>query len=165
MTRLERFERQLEILEARRRKFLGAGQYVKAIALGKDLEKIREEIDGMRKAITPRPLSEVLPQETIDKSGIMDVITEIHLAVDYLTDLQYRFVDVCEECRIEIGSLRDPLKEVVRHNNEFVSYLMEKNEWLERVMTDNDTLNEALHKKMASYIKQRKPKKGRRKKE
>lgn len=158
MTRIERYEAQLNELRRKRGTLLKQGNFVKAMKLGEDIKEIERMIDDLKEQTRPRPLSQIMTPEQLEASGLVELITEAHIAADYMADVYYRLMDTCEEYRIEMDSLADPLKATIKQNNEFVSDLMGKNAWLERLMLGNEVLLNALHKKVLAFIRQRKPK-------
>ena len=158
MTRIERYESQLDELRRRRGLLLQHGQLVKAMRLGEELKAIESMIDDMKEQTRPRPLAEIMTPQQLDQSGIVELITEAHIAADYMADVYYRLMDTCNDFRVAMDSVTEPLKQAIALNNEFVSDLMGKNAWLESVLLGNEILLAALHKKVASFISQRRPK-------
>lgn len=155
MQKLKRYEAQVRELEGRRQKLLNLGKYMQAMALSPDIDKARKMLDDYRESIRPRLLRELLTPEQIKESGIEHLIAEIHLATDFLIVCQYNLMEMCKNYGILIEDIRRPLQDSIKRSNEFVSQLMGCNKWLEDMMTENETLNEAIHKKITSYINQR----------
>ena len=158
MTRIERYEAQLDELRRKRGTLLKQGNFVKAMKLGEDIKEIERMIDDLKEQTRPRPLSQIMTPEQLEASGIVELITEAHIAADYMAYVYYRLMDTCNDFRIAMDSVTEPLKQAIALNNEFVSDLMGKNAWLESVLLGNEILLAALHKKVASFISQRKPK-------
>lgn len=161
MTRIERFEADIERLEKKYKVFINTGNFVKAIAIKNDIERIRKMVEDHKEMFRPKDISEVLTKEQIQQSGLIPCLTEIHLVVDYLIACQYTLNDICDKCNIGLVDIQTNLKDIISRSDKMVSDLMARNGWLLDMMTDNETLNEALHKKISSYIKQhtKKPKK------
>lgn len=155
MTRIERTKEKLAALREARAKLIKTGNLLKAMDFDKRISELQAEIDEYEELTRPRLIKELLTPEEIRKSEIITLLTEIHLATDFLVVCQYNLLDVCRQYGMVIEQIGTPLEEIIKRSNEFLSDLMGKNEWLSDVMTENSTLNEAIHKKITSYIRQR----------
>lgn len=158
MTRLERFKAERDRIQA----LVNAYTRRCAIAppkLAERLKDLNEAIAEMEEADRSRPISELLTKEQIAESGLVDMITEIHLASDFLARSILDFVDRCRKYGLEINDVTAPAIRIVQEINSFVDPLMRKNEWLEETMTCNEYLSDAIHKKIQSFINQRKSRK------
>lgn len=161
MTKIEKYKYDIECLEKKYALLIRTGNYVKALSLKSDIANIHRMLEDYKDSIRPKDINEVLTKEQIQQSGLIPALTEIHLVVDYLISCQYALSDICKKYNIGLVDVQANLKDIIGRSDRMVSDLMARNGWLMDMMTDNDTLNDAIHKKISSFIKQhtKKPKK------
>ncbi len=171
MTRLERYRSQLAELEMKRNNLARSGNLVKATAMTQDIQKVEaliRQAEEYEEAMKPKPLGDVITKEELDKTGIILLIIECHLISDMLVEVAYMIVDRCKEVGIAEVSFMDDLKNAIKANRKFAEFLTEvksEDTVLSDLLTDNGTLNQALHKKYVSYIAQRTVVKSKKKKD
>ena len=148
---LEYYKGKLADLEARRNRFMRAGQYKKSMQLNQDIEEIRKLIEESE----PKPVNELFTQEQIQNAGLIPAVLEVHLAADYLAACCCTVEDIVGKLGCQAVTVVPELKEILKRANEFCNYLYEKDSELESLIRDDETLMEALHKKTMKYIEQR----------
>lgn len=160
MATLDTYKRRLSDLEARHSRLLRQGQIVKAINLSHDITEIRTMIAEEEELRRPRPIKELVPKDELAASGLVELLIELHLGVDYINAVTCKIIDLVGKMGFNAVTIVPELNEIAEKTRKFASYMCTKDENLSDMMTDNDTLINALHKKTQSYIAQRlKPKK------
>lgn len=158
MKKLERYRNRLAELEAQRSRLVREGDLIMATALNNDIKRVEgliKEAEEYEEAIKPKPIKELIPMDKIHESGIIPMIMECHLAADYLNACSYQLYDAIKAMGFNPVSLIPDMDEIIKKSNAFASILCDKNQCLSDLLTDNDTLLNALHKKTVSYITQR----------
>lgn len=158
MTRLERYREKLRQLENRRNELMRSGRYLKSAALNEDireLEKVIKEAEDYEESCRPKPLKDMVSKEELDEMGIVPLMIEAHLAADFLTAISYMVLDTCKRHGFERISLMPDLKELIKKSEMFSGFLLRVSPELRDLLTRNDTLVNAVHKKYMSYIGQR----------
>lgn len=154
MTRLERYKEKLSDFEAKRMQLLRTGNYVRAMKLDEDINELAALIEQMGEG-GPKPIKELLSAEEIEKLGIIPLVIECHLAADFLTDCAYNLNDIIENAGFHAVSIIPEIKEIAKKSEAFASALAKNSPALTDLLTNNETLISALHKKTLSYIAQR----------
>lgn len=134
---------------------MSTGNYVKAIALAKDINEVRAEIEEARKYYEPRPLSEVLTRREIEEMGIIPLMIECHLIADFLTETCYMVRDIVKSHGFEDVSFMPELKDILKRTDRFASFLAGVSPELCDLITRNETFNLSLHKKFQKHINTR----------
>lgn len=155
MTRLERYEQQLKELEKRKSELIKSGNFVKSIALQKDINEIKAMIEETRKYYEPRPMSEMITPQELKEMNIVPMMIECHLIADFLTEVCYMVVDTCREHGYDNISFVPELKEIIKRTDKFASFLNGMTPDLQNLLHRNETFNASLHKKFLSHIEQR----------
>lgn len=114
-----------------------------------------KEVEEYEESIKPKPIKELIPMDKIHESGIIPMIMECHLAADYLTACAYQLSDTIKEMGFNPVSIIPDIEEIIKKSDAFASILCGKNQCLSDLLTGNQTLIDALHKKTVSYITQR----------
>lgn len=83
------------------------------------------------------------------------MIMECHLASDYLTDCAYRLSDTIKKMGFNPVSLIPDMEEIIAKSSAFAAILCQKDKYLSDMLTQNETLIDALRKKTMHYIRQR----------
>lgn len=146
------------MLYEKRGRLLRSGKYINAIRLADDIENIEKKIaeaDAYEEAMKPKPIIELKSREELDAMGIKPLMVECYLIADFLTAVAYEVVDTCERNGLAGVELVPELKEVIEKGEAFTKRLTKTTPDLIDLITNNDTLNEALHKKCLGYIHQR----------
>ncbi len=151
MTRLERYKEQLTKLEHKRGEFMRRGKYMEMQRLAADIDEVKRLISEAE----PKPVTELFSPEQLRESGLVPAIVEVHLAADYLAACCYTVEDIVKKLGGVPVSVIPELKEIIKKSNAFCSFLYEKDEDLRNLITDDETLMNALHKKSLSYMNQR----------
>lgn len=160
MASLNTLKRQLETLEAKHSRLLRQGQLVMAMNLSSDISRIRDMIATEEELRKPKPIRELVPKDELVASGLVELAMELHLAADYINAISCEITDVVNGMGFEAVTVIPELKEVEEKSRKVASYMCTLDQNLSDMMTDNETLMMALHKKTQSYIAQRmKPKK------
>lgn len=154
MTRIERYRQKIRELEATRSRLMRQGKYVQMHRLDEDIKEVKCLVEEAER-YEAKPIKELLTEDQIHEAGIIPMIMECHLAADYLTDCAYNLSDSIKELGFNPVSLIPEMKEIIEKSNAFASILCKKNQTLSDMLTENDTLLAALHKKTQSYIMQR----------
>lgn len=97
----------------------------------------------------------VLTKQEPHEMGIIPLMIECHLAADFLTGLSYMIVDICKEHGFTDVRLMPEIRELLDKCEKFANALTEMCPELKDLIVNNETLNDALHKKYLGYIKQR----------
>lgn len=155
MTRLERYEQQLKDLEKRKNEFIKAGNFIKSIALQKDINEIKALIEEARKYYEPRPMSELITPQELKEMNIVPLMIECHLIADFLTEVCYMVVDTVKAHGFDNISFVPELKEIIAKTDKFASFLTRMSPDLQDLLLRNETFNASLHKKYLKHIDQR----------
>lgn len=158
MTRLERYKDKLNSLYAQRSKLLRSGRFADSLALNNDIMEVEyliKKAEDYEEQCDPKPLKDLVSKEELDKMGIIPLMIEAHLAADFLTEVAYMVVEICNANGFRDVSLMPDLKELIKKSELFASFLTKVSPELCDLLVRNETLNEALHKKYKSYINQR----------
>ncbi len=97
----------------------------------------------------------VLAKQELHEMGIIPLMIECHLAADFLTGLSYMIVDICKKHGFSDVALMPEIREFLEKCEKFANALAEMGPELKDLIVNNETLNDALHKKCLGYIKQR----------
>ena len=87
--------------------------------------------------------------------GIIPLMIECHLSADFLTGVAYSVVDICKKHGFSDVVLMPDLQDIIKKTEKFASFLAEVSPELCELITNNETLNNAIHKKYLKYIEQR----------
>lgn len=155
MTRLERYEQQLNELEKRKGELIKTGNFVKSIALQKDINEIKAMVEEARKYYEPRPMSELITPQELKEMNIVPMMIECHLVADFLTEVCYMVVDTCKKYGYDNISFVPELKEIIKRTDKFASFLNGMTPDLQHLLLRNETFNASLHKKFLGHIEQR----------
>ena len=148
------YRNKLTQLKERRAKLLRKGRLAEANALNEDITVIERQIDDYEESLRPRPLSQVLTDDQIQESDIINKMMEAHLAADYLADCAFVLRDTFKKLNIEVDQLMQPMDELIKKAETFAALMACTND-LTEILVSNDTLIEALRKKVRTYISQR----------
>lgn len=155
MTRLERLRHQLDVLYKIRDMQLRQGQYLDAAETTRRIRdketdvKEAEEYERLRK---PVAVKDAVSPEELHEMGIIPLMIEAHLAADFLTAITYAIKDICKRHGFEDALFPQDLQDLLKKCDTFASGLIRLCPDLTDLLVDNDTLNEAIHKKYVSYI-------------
>lgn len=158
MTRFERYKEQLAKLEAKRNMLMRTGRYVDSVRLNQDIieiEKCIREAEEYEESCRPKPVEEILSEEELHEMGIIPLMIECHLAADFLTGIAYEIVDICKKHGLSDMTFMPGLKDLIEKSEMFASFLTKVSPELRNLVVNNETLNNALHKKCLGYIEQR----------
>lgn len=158
MTRLERYKERLDRMTEKRSELLRRGRFIEANELNAEIREVElltkqaEEFEEVRR---PRPIKELVTKQELHEMGIIPLMIECHLAADFLTGLSYMIVDICKKHGFTDVRLMPEIRELLEKCEKFASALAEMSPELKDLIVNNETLNDALHKKCLGYIKQR----------
>lgn len=152
------YKDKIEQLRQRRSNLLRNGRYAQANALNDDIRNIERMIADYEEQTRPRPLSQVLTPQQIKESDIINWIKETHLAADYLADCAFMLRETFRSLHIEVDQLTAPLNALIKQSESFAALMACTND-LTDMLVEDETLVQALRKKVRSYIKQRDTKK------
>lgn len=155
MTRLQRYEEKLAMLQRKERELYRTGNYVKSFALRKEIEEARALVEECRKYYEPRPMSEIITPQELKEMNIVPMMIECHLIADFLTEVCYMVVDTCKKHGYDNVSFVPELKEIIKRTDKFASFLNGMTPDLQNLLLRNETFNASLHKKFLSHIEQR----------
>ncbi len=162
MASLITYRKKLEELEERRSRLMRSGKIMQSFALNeeiKNVEKMIRQAEAYEEATKSRPIIETISKEELDKTGIIPLMIECHLISDMLVEVAYMVKDRLKELGYEKISFMDDLTTAIKANEKFATFLTQlkhdENDKLSNLLTRNDTLNQALHKKYVSYMDQR----------
>lgn len=155
---LNNLRRRLAAAEHQRSLLLRTGRYLESMRKNQEIEELRQAIEHEEKFYTPRPLAEIITD--VDKRiEIVRMLLELHLAADFVVDCVCGVKDWLNSEGLADISISRELADMKAVHERFASGLCKINDALCALMTDNDTLIEALHKKTLSYIDSRAEKK------
>ncbi len=158
MTRFERYRKQIEVLEAKRNLLLRNGRYIEASNLNNDILEVKKAIkqaEDYEELTKPKPIRDLLTKEELDEMGLIPLMIEAHLVADFLTEVCYMIVDVCNDHGLNDVSFMPDLKDILKRADKFASFLTTLDPDLTDMLVRNDTFNASLHKKYLKYIEQR----------
>lgn len=166
MASLITYRKKLEELEARRSRLMRSGKIMQSFALNeeiKNVEKMIKQAEAYEEATKSRPIAEIITKDELDQTGIIPLMIECHLISDMLVEVAYMIVDRLKEIGIEGVSFMEDLNNAIKANEKFATFLTQlkhdENNELYNLLTRNETLNRAIHKKYVSYMDQRLTKK------
>lgn len=154
MTRIERYKDEIRKIEAKQRECVRRCDLLGLQKLNEDLAEAKQKLADAEE-YAAKPLTEFLSREEIQKSNIIPILLECHMAADFLNDCAFLLSKSIEKLGLQPVSILPDLKEILKKSNMFASILCTKGEDLSAILTDNDTLIAALHKKTLSYVEQR----------
>lgn len=162
MASLITYRKKLEELEARRSRLMRSGKIMQSFALNEEIKNVEEMIrraEAYEEATKSRPIAEIITKEELDQTGIIPLMIECHLISDMLVEVAYMIVDRLKEIGIEGVSFMEDLNNAIKANEKFATFLTQlkhdENNELYNLLTRNETLNRAIHKKYVSYMDQR----------
>ena len=121
----------------------------------REVELLMKQAKEFEEARRPRPIKELVTKQELHGMGIIPLMIECHLAADFLTGLSYMIVDICKEHGFTDVKLMPEIRELLEKSEKFANALAEMSPELRDLIVNNETLNDALHKKCLGYIKQR----------
>lgn len=152
MTKLERYKQKLTQLEAKRNQYLRSCNLIYAQRLEEDLKELRKLI-AEAEAYEAKPVRQLMTDEQIHNSGLIPAIIEAHLATDYLAACCYTIQDIVNNMGFNAVSVIPDVKDIIHRANKFASFLMQcGNGNLSDLLVEDETMLEALHKKVMTYI-------------
>lgn len=155
MKLIEEFKRDLAVLEKRHTWLLRTRQYVTAMNVASEITKIRKMIAEEEERRRPKPITELISGEQLRASKLIPLLIETYLAMDYVNDCVYNVIDNANNIGLDIVHVAPELSDIKEKSQTFASFLCKQSQFLSDLMTDNETLINALHKKTQSYIEQR----------
>lgn len=157
MTKLERLKEKLLGLERRRIQYMRAGKLDLAAKLDRELNDVREGIAEAERYM-PAPMQELFAKDGIDTNDIVNKLIECHLAADFLTAAMYSAYDHIKSLGYNPVSLFPEMKEIIKKSEDFASFLCTRSPEYAELVCNNETLVEAIHKKIQTYIQRRRDK-------
>lgn len=151
---LKQYKRQLDKLIEKRQAAMREAQFATMMHLDADIAEIREKIAEEEK-YQPRPARELLTKEQAIESGLLTFILEAHLAADFVADCAYKIKFTLDKFGLCPVSFIDEIELLRETADKITKNMMDCNDALADLLLDNETLIEALHKKVMSYIMQR----------
>lgn len=121
----------------------------------REVELLMKQAEEFEEARRPRPIKELVTKQELHEMGIIPLMIECHLAADFLTGLSYMIVDICKGHGFTDVRLMPEIRELLEKSEKFANALAEMSPELRDLIVNNETLNDALHKKCLGYIKQR----------
>lgn len=155
MKLIEEYRRDLAELEKRHSWLLRTGRLVQAINLSSEISKVRKMIAEEEERRRPKPITELITGEQLRASNLIPLLIETYLAMDYVNDCVYNVIDNANSMGLDIVNIAPELSDIRDKSQTFASFLCKQNQFLSDLMTDNEFLIAALHKKTRSYIEQR----------
>lgn len=155
MKLIEEFKRDLAELERRHTWLLHSGQLVSAMNVASEITKIRKLIADEEERRRPKPVTELISGEELRASNLIPLLIETYLAMDYVNDCVYNVIDNANKIGLDIVHVAPELSDIKEKSQTFSSFLCKQSQFLSDLMTDNEFLIAALHKKTQSYIEQR----------
>ncbi len=141
--------------------YLKQGRFIEVFKCERKIQGLQMEIQELEmKSIIveytkQQPLKNLLAEKPEVAVGAIDRCIKLHLAADYLTKCALDVEDYLSENGIILKNITPKLKEFAGKIEKFAGSIIQKNQKYEKLMVENDTLMEALDKKMESYISQR----------
>lgn len=158
MTYKEKYKAKLDALKSKRGALMRRGRYIQLYELDRDIAEVERHIaeaDAYEESMRPKPLIEIMSREKLDAMGIKPLMVECYLIADFLNAVTYEITDICRRNGLDGVTLVPELRDVIRSTEAFTRRLTKTTPALTELITGNDTLNEALHKKCLGYIQQR----------
>lgn len=155
MKLIEGYKRDLAELERRHSWLLRSGQLVTAMNVASEITKIRKMIAEEEERRRPKPVTELISGEELRASNLIPLLIETYLAMDYVNDCVYNVIDSANKMGLDIVHIAPELSDIKEKSQTFASFLCKQSQFLSDLMTDNEFLIAALHKKTRSYIEQR----------
>lgn len=155
MTRKERIEKDLKMLEAKQMVYLQTGKLIQANQLNKQINDKKQALKECE-YYEYQPLNEVVSRDELTKNKVYARLLEIALAADYLVDCAIECKDILNGLGVNNLKLMDDV-EIIRKHANILSGMPcdEKYEKLYDFMIDDDKLIDDIHKLSRLYIKEK----------
>lgn len=153
--KLKRINERIESLRAKEKMYLNHGDYIKAFELRGQIKQAIKMTEEIEQACGKKPLCELLNRDELVK--LTPMLLEAHLICDLLCECCYDITDYCKELQLGEFFLLDSLLDIRKRTSEFAGHLTQMTPRVSKLVTDNETLNAALRKKIMKYIEQRIP--------
>lgn len=134
---------------------LRSGRLVQAMNLSSEISKVKKMIAEEEERRRPKPIMELITGEQLRASNLIPLLIETYLAMDYVNDCVYNVIDNANSMGLNIVNIAPELSDIRDKSQTFASFLCKQSQFLSHMMTDNEFLIAALHKKTRSYIEQR----------
>lgn len=131
-----------------------AGRYDLMRRMDADIEDVRKEIEKSER-YESKPIRQLMSDRQIEESNLIPMLIESHLAADFLTDCYVNIKDTLHRYGYHAVTVLPELEEIKKLTEKFAQRLIGKSDRLTEMLTLDDTLVAALHKKYLNYIKQR----------
>lgn len=155
MTKIDRYREQVKELEVKRSQLLRNNRFIESMNLNVKIMEIKSMIDELEKATMPRSLSEMVTSEELKDMNIIPLMITCHLAADFLTQVCYEIVDICEAHGFSNVNFVPELKDILKKTDSFASFLTRLTPDLQDLLLRNETFNASLLKKYLNYIETR----------
>lgn len=155
MKLIEEYKRDLAELERQHSVLLRTGNLVKAMNLSSEISRVKKMIAEEEERRRPKPITELITGEQLRASNLIPLLIETYLAMDFVNDCVYNVIDNANSMGLDIVRIAPELSDIKEKSQTFASFLCKQSQFLSDLMTDNETLINALHKKTRSYIEQR----------
>ena len=158
MTRIERYKERIAKLEAKRNALMRQGRYMEYQELSDDIKNLEATIrqaEEYEESCRVRQIKDMAPKEELDRMGIIPLMIECYLISDMLVEASYMILDLCKENGFREVKLPKNLREAIKANEIFSSFLTTVSPEISDLLVRNETFNASLHKKYLKYIEQR----------
>ena len=134
------------------------GQYARIVEMEDTLEAKQATIrqaEEYEESCRVRQIKDMAPKEELDRMGIIPLMIECYLISDMLVEASYMILDLCKENGFREVKLPKNLREAIKANEIFSSFLTTVSPEISDLLVRNETFNASLHKKYLKYIEQR----------
>lgn len=154
MKKIDRLRQRLETMQAERGALLRKGRLIQAAEYNSIIEAIENKIKEAE-AYEAQQLSKLVPEETLNKYRVPEMIIELHLAADYLADCAFSLRATLDHLGIERCSLYPLTDEICKKAQAFADIVCHPEfGQLADFMCDNEQYTKALHGFSQSYMRQ-----------
>lgn len=153
MTRKERLQAELEMLERQQNDLVRKGKLIQSMRLNESIEKKKKEIADCE-YYEYKPLAEIIGRDVLTKNKVYSRLLEISLAADYLADCAVECKYILNKLGIGHLKIIEDIDIIRRHAHK-LSALPCKEEYNELydLMMDNDGLVKDIHTLTRHYMR------------
>lgn len=154
MTKRERYEQQLRVLQTEQKRYLFSRNYIKASQLNSKIDELKQRIKECDVYETGR-LCDMLPKEEIKRLDLINKMIKISLAADFLTDCTIDYAGTLKSVGLNDATLMQ-MVQPIREQAQKLANMPAQAQYGELVdlMVEDDTLISGMHILADRYLKE-----------
>lgn len=154
MTKRERYEQQLRVLQTEQKRYLFSRNYIKASQLNGKIDNLKQRLKECDAYETGR-LCDMLPKEEIKRLDLINKMIKISLAANFLTDCTIDYADTLKSVGLNDATLMQ-MVQPIREQAQKLANMPAQAQYGELVdlMVEDDTLISGMHILADRYLKE-----------